>query len=202
MTVGATRALGLPTRPGDWRLMVRTARLVLTIPRYAALGVAAAAAGLTISVWSLNPSLVSYAMTGGGLAAIDRVVILLELYPFLGTAFGPVQGAVLLVVAILVGVDVALVAYHVGEAGLSGRAGGSGAAGVVLGALGAGCAACGTALLAGLLSLLGVTVSVTVLPLDGLEFALLAVVALLVSIHWVTQGMRGGMINGCPVDLQ
>lgn len=182
--------------------MARTARLVLTLPRYAALGVAAAAAGLTISVWSLNPSLVSYAITGGGLAAVDRVVILLELYPFLGTAFGPVQGAVLMVVAILVGIDVALVAYHVGEAGLSGRAGGSGAAGVVLGALGAGCAACGTALLAGLLSLLGVTVSVTVLPLDGLEFALLAVVALLVSIHWVTQGMRGGMINGCPVDLQ
>lgn len=63
----------------------------------------------------------------------------------------------------------------------------------------AGCAACGSAVLAGLLSLFGVAGAGTLLPLDGLEFSLLALVALVLSIYWVAEGMRGGEIRGCPV---
>jgi hypothetical protein len=92
------------------------------------------------------------------------------------------------------------VTYHLREHGLSLSGGGGSAVGAVLGALGAGCAACGSALLVGILSLFGVSTSVLFLPLDGLEFALLALVALLLSIHWVADGMRGGQVAGCPVD--
>jgi len=53
----------------------------------------------------------------------------------------------------------------------------------------------------GLLSLVGVSTSVLFLPLDGLEFALGAVVVLTLSIYWLADGMRGGEINGCPVDI-
>jgi FtsH-binding integral membrane protein len=72
---------------------------------------------------------------------------------------------------------------------------------MVLGTLGAGCAACGSAVMVGLLSLVGVSTSVLFLPLDGLEFALGAVVVLALSIYWLSDGMRGGEINGCPVDI-
>lgn len=191
-------ALGLPTRPGDWRLMARTARLVVTVPRYGLVALGAALAGLTLAVASLNPALVEFALTGDGLALVDRVVLVLALYPFVGSAFAPLQGLLLLVVAALLGVDAAMVAYHLREHGVSLRGGGSGVAGLLLGALGAGCAACGTALLAGVLSLAGVAASLA-LPLDGLEFALLAVATLLLSIYWVADGMRGGEVRGCPV---
>jgi len=77
---------------------------------------------------------------------------------------------------------------------------GNAAAGLLLGTLGAGCAACGTAVLAGLLSLVGASGALLLLPLEGLEFALLALVALLFSIHWLADGMRGGEVAGCPVD--
>jgi hypothetical protein len=53
----------------------------------------------------------------------------------------------------------------------------------------------------GLLSLVGVSTSLLFLPLEGLEFALGAVVVLTLSIYWLADGMRGGEINGCPVDL-
>jgi hypothetical protein len=189
----------LPTRADDWRLMARTARLVVTVPGYGALALAAAFLGLSTFVFSLNLSLVSFALTGG-LDLSGRVGILLGLYPFVGTGFGPAQGLLLLVVSALVGVDVAMVAYHVREHGLTVRQGGSGAAGLVFGTLGAGCAACGSALLAGLLSLVGASGAVLLLPLDGLEFALLAAVVLVLSIYWVADGMRGGTVNGCPID--
>lgn len=193
------RPPSLPTTRADWRRMAGTARLVVSVPTYAAVAVLAAVVGLSLFVFSLNLPLVRFAL-GGPLPLASRVSLIANLYPFVGTAFDPLQGGLLVAVAALFGVDVAMVASHLREHGLSPRAGGGSAAGALLGALGAGCAACGTALLAGLLSLLGVSASAVVLPLEGLEFALLAVVTLLLSIHWVAEGMRGGEVAGCPVD--
>ena len=189
----------LPSSTDDWRLMSRTARLVLSVPAYAAVAVLAAAVGLSLFVFSLNLPLVELAVTGT-LPTGARLTILAKLYPFVGTGFGPVQGALLVAVAVLFGVDVAMVTYHLREHGVSLSGGGGSVVGAVLGALGAGCAACGSALLVGVLSLFGVSTTLLFLPLDGLEFALLALVALLLSIHWVADGMRGGRVAGCPVD--
>ena len=101
--------------------------------------------------------------------------------------------------AALTGVDVAMVVYHLRKNGLRVREGSGSAVGLVLGALGAGCAACGSAVLAGVLSLFGVAGAGTLLPLDGIEFSLLGVVVLLLSIFWVADGVRGGEIRGCPI---
>jgi hypothetical protein len=196
--MAATHSVQLPTRARDWRLMARTARLVVTIPAYAALGAVAAVAGLTLFVLSQNLPLVEFLLTGS-LSLGDRLTILAQQYPFVGTNYGPLQGALLLVTALLVGVNVAMVVYHLREHALSAAEGSTSVVGLVLGTLGAGCAACGSAVLAGLFSLFGATASLTFLPLEGLEFALLALVALVLSIYWLARGMRGGEINGCPV---
>jgi len=190
----------LPTRSRDWRLMGRTARLVLSVPGYALLAGAVAVAALSLFVFSLNAPLVGFAVTGA-LPLGDRVALLVRQFPFLGPAFTPLQGVLLVGVAALTGVDVAMATYHFREHGVSLRQGGTGAAGVVLGTLGAGCAACGSAVLVGLLSLLGVSTSLLFLPLDGLEFALGALVVLTLSVFWLADGMRGGRIKGCPVDV-
>lgn len=187
--------ISLPTRAADWRLMGRTARLVLGGPVYALVAVVAAAVSLTGFVLSQNLPFVGSVLAGRVPAAA-----LLELYPFVGISYGPLTGSMLLLVALIVGVDIALVAYHVREHRLSAEGSGGSLVGVLLGTLGAGCAACGSAILAGVLSLVGAAGLVTLLPLEGLEFALLALVALVLSIHWLAGGMRGGEIRGCPVD--
>lgn len=192
----------LPTVPSsgeDWRLVGRTARLVLSVPTYAVVALLAAGVGLSLFVFSLNLPLVELALTGT-LPRSARLTILANLYPFVGSAFDPIQGGLLVAVAVLFGADVAMVTYHLREHGVSLSGGGGSALGAVLGALGAGCAACGSALLVGVLSLFGVSASLLFLPLDGLEFALLALFALLLSMFWVADGMRGGRVAGCPVD--
>lgn len=68
--------------------------------------------------------------------------------------------------------------------------------------LGAGCAACGPAVLVGLLSLVGADGALTQLPFEGLKLTALAAVALVLSIFWIAEGMRGGSIRGCPVDVE
>lgn len=180
--------------------MARTTRLVLGVPAYAALAAVVSVVALSVFVFSLNIPLVRFALTGE-LAPAARVDLLLAQFPFLGAQFDSAQGTLLVGVALLVGLDVAMASYHFREHGVSLRGGGPGAAGVALGTLGAGCAACGSAILVGLLSLLGVSISLVFLPLDGLEFALAAVVVLLLSVFWLADGMRGARIRGCPVDV-
>ena len=192
--------IGLPTRRADWRLMGRTARLVLGVPSYGVLAGLASVAALALFVFSLNLPLVGYALTAS-LPPATRVELLVSQFPFVGPAFPPIQGLLLVTVAVLTGVDVAMAVYHFREHGLSVREGGSSAAGVLLGTLGAGCAACGSAVLAGLLSLVGGSGVLLLLPLDGLEFALGSGIVLLLSVFWLADGMRGGEVNGCPVDV-
>jgi hypothetical protein len=197
----ATRVVRrLPLRRNDWRLMGRTARLVLGGPGYAVLALVAALAGLSLFVLSLNVSLAGFALTGD-LAPGARLRILVGLYPFVGSAYGPLQGALLVFVSLLLGVDVAMATYHFREHRVTVEASGASAVGVLLATLGAGCAACGVPILLGVLSLLGIPSAALLLPFDGLEFAVLAVVVLTLSIHWLADGMRGGEIRGCPVDL-
>lgn len=192
----------VPTRRRDWRLLVRTVGLVLGIPAYALVAVAGAVGGLTLIVAGQNPSLVADVVVGGSLPLAARATVLVELYPFVGTSYGPFAGALLLAVAALVGVDVALVSYHVREHGLGARQGAAGTAGAALGALGAGCGACGTVILSGLLSLAGATGLLTLLPLEGLELSLLAAGVLVLSVYWLTEGLRDGEVRGCPVDVE
>ena len=193
-----SRSIRLPTRARDWRLMARTVRLVVTIPIYTVLALVASLVGLTLFVLSQNLPLAGFLLSGA-LPLGSRLVILVEQYPFVGTNYGTLQGVLLVVTALLIGINAAMVVYHFREHALSAAQGTTSAAGVLLGTIGAGCAACGSAVLAGVLSLFGVTASLTVLPFEGLEFAALALVALVLSVFWLARGMRGGEINGCPV---
>ena len=190
----------LPTRPADWRLTVRTIRLVLGVPSYAAFALVAGLVGLSVFVLSQNLALVGDVVVGGSLPLSNRLAVLVGLYPFLGTSFGVAAGVATLLVSALLGVDLAMVAYHVREHGLALESGGGSAVGAFLGMLGAGCAACGPAVLVGLLSLVGAAGALTLLPFEGLELTGLATLALVLSMFWMADGMRGGTIRGCPVE--
>ncbi|TQQ83508.1 hypothetical protein EGH24_01580 [Halonotius terrestris] len=191
----------LPTRRADLRLIGRTLRLVLSIPAYAGFAVLTAWGALTAFALSQNLTLTSDLIVGGSLPLADRLVLVVEQYPFVGTNYSALDGAALLLVVSLVGANLALVTYHLREHDLSAAGSGGSLLGVALGVLGAGCAACGSALLLGVLSLFGASGLVLLLPLGGLELSLLAVLALLLSTYWVADGMRGGEIQGCPVDI-
>ena len=195
------RGLSLPTQWADWRLMGRTARLVLSLPVYAILGGLASVAALSVFVLTQNPNFVVAVVIRGSAGVMTRFRALLGLYPVFGSAYSIPVGAVLVLVSLLVGVNIAMVVYHFREHELGAREGTGSLAGVLLGIVGAGCAACGTAIIAGILTLVGLGGVLTLLPLDGLEFALLALVAVLLSIFWLAEGMRGGEIAGCPVDI-
>jgi hypothetical protein len=191
----------IPTRSADWRRMGRTARLVLSIPLYAAVAVLAGLVGLTTFVVTQNVTLVRDLVVFGPLPLGDRLTILLNLFPFVGSGFDVPTSLLLVAIGALVGVNVAMLVYHLREHRVSLGGGSGSVGGVIFGTLGAGCAACGSAVVAGVLGLFGAGWIVALLPLEGLEFALVGLVVLLLSTFWLAEGMRGGRIAGCPVDL-
>lgn len=190
-----------PTSVRDWKLMARTTRLVLSVPVYAGVALFAAVGGLSVFVLSRNLDLLLNVILFGNLGLSARLSVLVGLYPGVGNAYSLDQSVFLAATAVLLGVDIALLAYHLREHRLSVRDGSSGVTGVVLGTLGAGCASCGSAVLAGLLSLFGAGGALTLLPLDGLEFTLFALLVLVLSIYWLSKGLQGGMVRGCPVEV-
>lgn len=191
----------LPTRRRDWHLVGRTVRLVLGIPAYALLSAVFAVLALTVFSLSQNLSVVSFALSGT-IPLADAVGAVLDQFPVLGPRYDLLTGSVLVLIAAMVGVNLALVTYHVREHGLAAEGGSGSALGVLLGLLGAGCAACGSAILVGVLSLVGAAGLATALPFEGLEFSGLAVIVLFLSTYWLAEGMRGGEIRGCPVDFE
>jgi hypothetical protein len=189
----------LPTSIDEWRLVGRTVRLVLSLPQYAALATGYAVLGLSVFVFSRNVTLLRQVILGSSLPLAGRATVTAELYPFIGTAYTTLQGTVLVLTAVLIGINMAVATYHFREHGLSVGQGSGSLGGIVLGTLGAGCAACGSAVLAGLLSVAGASGLLLALPLDGLEFSVLAGFLLLLSLYWLADGMRGGEIAGCPL---
>lgn len=180
----------------------RAVRLVLSIPSYAGLAAVSAVCALSLFVFSQNPSLVRFIVLGGGRSLAQRATVLVHLYPLVGSAYSPLSSTLLLASAALLGINISMLAYHLREHDTGNRGGSVGSlSGALLGTLGAGCAACGSALLAGILSAIGATGLLAVLPFDGLSFTVLALLTIVLSIYWVADGMRGAQINGCPVDV-
>ncbi|MDZ7730091.1 MAG: hypothetical protein U5K37_02525 [Natrialbaceae archaeon] len=191
----------IPRSRADARLVLRTVRLVLGQPGYAITGLITSALTLVALAISLNVALIMDVVIGGGLSLGQRLEIVALQLPFVGPAFTPVQGGLVLIISGLTGINLTLLVYHTREHGLSASGGSGSAAGVIVGVLGAGCAACGPVVLAGILSLVGAAGIFTLLPWEGLEIATLSIVLLVLSMYWLADGMRGGMIRGCPVDV-
>ena len=188
----------LPTRRADLVLVGTTAWRVCSRPWYALAAILVSGLVLTTFAAAENLDLFVFALTGP-LTLAGRLSILGSQYPFLGVTTYPLSEALLILLAIAGGINGAIAIYHFREHGLSIRDGGGGLLGLIVATLGVGCPTCGTAVLAGLLSLVGVTGGLSVLPFEGLSVAVLGLGMLGLSSYWLAEGMRSGAVEGCPV---
>ena len=191
----------IPTRRDDIRLVGWTLQRVFSGPLYAAIAMLAAFASLLMIVVAQNVALVRDLVIFGPLPLENRLEILLYLFPFVGTGIETATGIGMVATSALVGVNVAILAYHLNEHGISFVHSSGSITGVVLGTMGAGCAACGAAVASAILGLVGAGGLIALLPFGGLEFVLAAVVFIPLSTFWLVKGIQYGESEACPVDL-
>ncbi len=166
--------------------MVTTAlRKVFRRPAYLLLALAASAMLFALAVWLPNLRLVITILGSPDTSLVQKLTIPFSLLGAIATNFNRLAAASTVAIAVLFGVNLALVVYflrrRIAAVKRSGVA--TGLLGVASGALGMGCAACGSLLLTVSLTLGGASSILTRLPFGGGEFEALGVLLLVAAIR-------------------
>lgn len=180
-----------------WRVLQR----VYARPVYWLVTLVVSVLTLTVMLLLPNYSILLSVLLSPVVSMVSKAAFFATLYGSLSTNFTILAAASVIMIALLFGVNAALLLYYIR------RVRGLGAAkvaqsatlgGLVAALLGIGCAACGSAVIAIVLQLVGVGWLLTVLPLHGAEFGLLGVVLLLVTTRSLARRINDPAV--CPID--
>jgi len=168
--------------------------------RYVILTIIVAAFVFTFAVWLPNLKLISEVVFNSSASVIAKINFLLSLFGSIQTNFSPVSATYTIVIAVLFGINIALLAYYIRS--IRSKIPSSGAAlslgGLVSGAFGIGCAACGTFILTPILALFGASGFLAILPLGGEEFGFLGVGLLGFSVFWTANKIAEPVV--CDIE--
>ena len=165
----------------------------------------AATTGLAVFIlatWLPNLGLVWQIATSASIPLADKVKVLTALIGSIGTNFTAFSALYTVAIAVLFGANVAMMAYYfrlrrqfVRQAGQAGAAASLG--GLTSGLFGIGCAACGTFVLGPVLSFVGASGLIALLPFGGEEFGILGAGMLGFSLFLIAKKI--GEPLACPV---
>ncbi len=158
--------------------------------RYILIASIGALTAFTLAVWFPNLSLIASTASKSNVPLGIKAQLLWGLFGSITTNFSTFSAIYTIAIAILFGINLAM-AIHLlmmGKlAGLGSEGLAAGFGGVASGVFGMGCAACGSFVLSSILSLVGASGAITLLPLKGGEFGILSVVLFTVSIYFVAR---------------
>lgn len=167
-------------------------REVFQSARFVALAVVTSAVIFVLAVWLPNLGLIARVIGDSGIPLATKVQIPINFLGSIRTNFSVLSASYTIAIAILFGINLAMIAYYIQkrknimrEAGVAAHFGG-----FMSGVLGVGCAACGSFIL----SALGAAGAVALLPLKGAEFGILSVGLLGVSLFSLSRKIKSPMI--------
>ena len=173
-------------------------REVFVRPSYVALASGLAVVALLLAIWLPNLSLLAQVFSDAGISLDAKLGIALSLLAGIATNFNLLSASYTVAIAVLLGVDVALITYLMKQKrATAGKNVALSTSGLASGIVGIGCAACGSLILGGVLPSLGVAGALAALPLNGEEFGLLAVALLFASLILVARSIAEPA--GCPL---
>jgi hypothetical protein len=152
-------------------------------------------AGMLFPNWAIFKQIVFSSSVG----LWSKLEFVFSLYGSLTTNFTVWSGLYLVLIAVLFGINIALLTFYIRrrqEASMGKRAQLASLGGIVSASLGIGCAACGSVIITSVLALFGATGLLTLLPFHGQEFGVLGLILLLVSIWYLMQRINDPIV--CP----
>ncbi len=153
-------------------------------PMYAILALITSMAVFVFATWLPNFRLLG-SVWGSDISFSGKLELPLNLIGSIATNFTLLSATYTIAIAILFGMNVAMIVYflkrRIADARQAGV--GTGFLGIASGVLGMGCAACGSFLLTSVLSLFGASWLLSYLPLAGGEFGILGVILLAISLY-------------------
>lgn len=149
-----------------------------------------------LSTWLSNLKLILVVVTSPIATLSDKLSILVSLLGSIQTNFSAFSASYTIVIAILFGINIAMIVYYIRQRRKFLQKSGMVASfgGLVSGMLGIGCAACGTFVLGPLLSLISVGGLIAFFPFGGQEFGVLGVGILSFSIFLSAKKIQSPLI--------
>jgi len=153
-----------------------------------------------LSTWLPNIGLVFDIVKSTAVPLQQKFIIPAQLLGSIKTNFSIFSASYTIAIAILFGVNIAMVAYYIKRRKKIFQQSGmvTGIGGLASGMLGIGCAACGTFVLAPLLSLIGAGGLIAALPFAGEEFGILSIGILGFSIYVSSKKIQDPLL--CPIE--
>ncbi len=169
---------------------------------YIVMAVAVALVVFVFATWLANLGLIWMITVSPSVPLLDKAKILTSLVGSIRTNFTVFSALNTIAIAVLFGLNAAMVTYYVKlQKRLSMQTGqataAAGLGGLASGFVGIGCAACGTFVLGPILSFVGAAGLIALLPFGGQEFTLFGVALLGFSLFLVAKKIREPLV--CPL---
>lgn len=173
-------------------MVFQALKKVFRNPAYTLIAFVASVAVFSFAVWLPNFSLIATMMDHSGVSFSEKIHFPLSLLGSIATNFTVLSASYTIAIAILFGINLALMIYFVRRRITETKRGGiaTGFVGLTSGIIGMGCAACGSLLLTSLLSLFGASWILSYLPLAGGEFGILGVILLSASLRMTAKHIQ------------
>lgn len=177
-------------------MVIEALQKVFRKPLYLSLSLITSLLVFAFAVWLPNLPLIIKVMNHPGVPLSQKFDLPISLLGSIATNFSILSASYTIAIAILFGMNVAMVVYFlrrkISEVKQSGIA--TGFFGIGSGVIGMGCAACGSFLLTSLLSLFGASWLLSYLPLAGKEFGILGVILLISSIYMTAKRIQDPVV--------
>ena len=168
---------------GRLRIIIEGLTAVFRRPTYVLMALAVSFLVFLAAVWMSNWELLRIVLFSDSFPLKSKLMIVLTSMGGIMTNFTPAARTVTLLVAVLFGVNVAMVIHYFRHCFVIDRSSGAGAIGVVFGMLGIGCSSCGSVALSAVFGTAFTAGVAGFLPLGGLEFGIFGIFMLILSIY-------------------
>jgi len=178
-------------------LMLRQSlRRVFRDYRYRVVAMAAAALTFALSIWLRNLNLIVITFRSSLFDIGDSLWLMLWLLGGIVTDATVLAAGLIIATSLLFGVNTAMVIYYFAQRRSLPKVKESTTiiGGLVSAVFGVGCASCGTFVLGALLSSVGASGLLALLPLGGHEFLILSVALLFGSIYWMAKSIQTSQV--------
>jgi hypothetical protein len=178
-------------------MLLSVLKIVFSNARYTRLAALSAVVVFTLALWLPNFSFVMSYLTSAE-SAWQKLQFIWSFYGSVQTNHTLYSAAVSLLIAVLSGINIALLAYYtrrvrVATKGFKRLHAGS-YVGLVIGFLGVGCAACGSVILTAILATIGVGGLLLALPFKGAELGIIALGILFWSNYYLAKKINDPLV--------
>lgn len=157
---------------------------------------------LTLTLFIPNLEIIRFGLGLSGVGWSDKLEFLYFFYGSLVSNFTPLSAVLTVIISVLVGLQVAALLFYIRsmrhDGGVVRTSSALSVSGFVSGLFGIGCSACGSVIITGLLSTVGASGLLTLLPLGGEEFSFIAVGLLLYSLCYLIRAADRGKV--CAIE--